>query len=712
MKLNAAVLILVLLAAAQAEPATAAEADKRLLDVADTSALRAVADPTISPDGGWVAYSVRTTDVAKDKRSWDLWMTSWDGSRTVQLTQSEDNEHSPGWSPDGRYLSFISDRGEKDSSDALWLLDRRGGDAQQLTHFKGDVVDYAWSPDGKRIVLVVIDDPLPSTLLAGERPGAGRDLDSDKAADENKVPPPLVIDRFYFKEDETGYLDSRQQHLYLFDVATRHVEPLTPGRFSESYPAWSPDGTRIAFMSKRAADPDRDSMFGLYVMPATPGGAARLVTSFVGEAGDSEWMSGPLWSPNGRDIAFVAASDLKLVYYAEHRLLVVPAAGGKVRVVSAGLDRNVLAPEWSADGKSIYALIEDDRNQHLARLDVGSGRVRTLLEGRRETTAFELGPKGKIVVLDATPGAPEEVFAFERGKLRPLSKQNDAWLSGVALGALDEISVNSADGTRINGFILRPPNYTPGVRYPTLLQIHGGPVSQYANSFDLTWQILAAHGYVIVAANPRGSSGRGEAFSSAIYADWGNKDTQDVLAAVDYAVQQGIADPSRLGVGGWSYGGILTDNVITRDMRFKAAVSGASTGNALAGYGTDMYTREYEAELGLPWKNLDIYLRNSYPFLHADRIVTPTLFMCGDRDFNVPLLNSEQMYQAVRSIGVDTQLVIYPGQYHSFSVPSYLRDRLERWIAWYGKYLAVPAKPVASAPARPAAIVSRRPPST
>jgi dipeptidyl aminopeptidase/acylaminoacyl peptidase len=689
-------LVIALASSTPAGAQPAPSSPQRLLAVADLDAVRAVSDPALSPDGQWVAYSVRTTDAAKDKRSTDLWMTSWDGKQTVQLTQTPESEHSPGWSPDGRHLAFLSNRGQKNGPDELWLLDRSGGDAQPITQFKGDVVDFDWSPDGRRLALVVTDDPLPGT-------------DSD---DEDQTPPPIVIDRFYFKEDETGYLSSRQLHLYLLDVATRKVEALTTGRFTESYPAWSPDGLQIAFMSKRGVDPDRDTTFGLYIMAANPGANARLVTTFVGEAGDSEWMSGPVWSPNGREIAYVAASDAKLVYYAQHRLMVVAAAGGASRTVSQGLDRNVLSPEWSDDGRSIYALIENDRNAHFSRFNVANGRVETLLGGRRETSAFELGPKGRVVVLDSTPGAPDEVFALERGKVRPLSRQNDQWLSHVQLGTVDEITFSSRDGTRINGFLVKPPNYTAGVRYPTLLNIHGGPVSQYANSLNMTWQVLAAQGYVIVAANPRGSSGRGEDFAKAIYADWGNKDGEDVLAAVDYAVEQGIADPTRLGIGGWSYGGMLTDNVIARDRRFKAAVSGASQGNALAGYGTDMYIREYEGEMGVPWKNLDVYLRNSYPFLHADRIVTPTLFMCGDLDFNVPLLNSEQMYQALKSVGVDTQLVIYPGQYHSLSKPSYLRDRLERWIAWYGKYLTVPPRAIKSTRAQPAAVPVARPPAS
>jgi dipeptidyl aminopeptidase/acylaminoacyl peptidase len=680
--------VLVIACMAVGVPAAAADSGRMSFAVEDLDHLRAVADPVMSPDGQWIAYSVRSTDVSKDKCVWHIWMTSWDGRQSMQVTQSPESEHSPGFSPDGRYLAFLSARAEKDGPDALWLLDRAGGDARQVTHFKGDVMDYGWSPDARKLVLVVLDDPPP-----------GSDA-------EDKAPPPIVIDRYYFKEDETGYLDSRRMHLYLLDVASGKAEALTDGRFSELYPAWSPDGTQLAFLSKREPDPDRDNMWGLYVMSAQPGSQARLLTTFVGDSGHSGWMTPPQWSPDGLDIAFIAGTEHELLYYAQTKLNVVAAAGGAPRVVSQALDRNVTQPEWSDDGKSIYALIEDDRNQHLARFDVASGRLQLLNDGRRETTAFDIGPKGRAVVVDSTPESPDEIYALERGKARPLSKQNDAWLAGIEQGALEEITVTSRDGTRINGFMLKPPGYRAGIRYPTLLQIHGGPVSQYANSFNLSWQILAARGFVVVAANPRGSSGRGEQFARAILAAWGEKDTQDVLAVVDYAVQQGVADPARLGVGGWSYGGILTNNVITRDRRVKAAVSGASTGNALAGYGTDMYVREYELELGVPWKNLDAYLRNSYPFLHADRIVTPTLFMCGEKDFNVPLLNSEQMYEAVRSIGVDTQLIIYPGQFHGLSVPSYLRDRLQRQIEWYQRHLAEPVHRTKGSPVRPARVLT------
>lgn len=638
--------------------------------VDDINAVRVVSDPRISPDGTWVAYSVRTDEVAKDKLVSHIWMTSWDGKQTLQLTASAEGEDSPRWSPDGKLLAFLSSRGTQDGPTQLWLLDRQGGEAKVATALEGSVVDYEWSPDSRRIALIVADAD-PNAV--------------DK--DEDKTPPPVVIDRFYFKEDGTGYLGNLRQHLYVFDVASRKTEPLTPGPYDEYSAAWSPDGSQIAFASKRGADPDRDSRFGLYVIAPQPGSTPRLVTPYEGEIGDSDGSSGPRWSPDGKQIAFVAASDPKLTYFTPHYLYVVPAQGGEARAIGKELDRNVLQPRWSDDGRFIYTLFEDDLNQHLVRFNVASGKMDRALAGRRETSGFDIGPKNRIVLLDTTVDRPEEVFALEGGKRRQLSHQNDEWLSARQLASTDEISFASKDGTRVGGFVVKPPGYASGHRYPTILRIHGGPVSQFANSFMTDWQILAAQGYVVVAANPRGSSGRGEKFTTAIFADWGSKDTEDVLAAVDFVVQQGIADPDKLGLGGWSYGGILTNFVIARDSRFKVATSGASIGNVLAGYGTDMYIREYELELGTPWTHLDVWLRNSYPFLHANQIKTPTLFLCGDRDFNVPLLNSEQMYQALRSLGVDTQLVIYPGQFHGLVKPSYLRDRMRRYVDWYGKYL-------------------------
>jgi dipeptidyl aminopeptidase/acylaminoacyl peptidase len=329
-------------------------------------------------------------------------------------------------------------------------------------------------------------------------------------------------------------------------------------------------------------------------------------------------------------------------------------------------------------------------------VSVRDGASKPVLQGRNMVAAYT-SAAGKEAVLLSTPTAPAEIFALEGRAPRQITRHN-TWLQSVKTAPAEEISFKSADGTEIHGMLYKPPGFQPGRKYPTLLRIHGGPQTQYGLSFSFELQALAAHGYLVVTVNPRGSTGRGEAFASAIYAAWGKKDGDDVLAAVDYVVGQGLADPARLGIGGWSYGGILTNYVIARDPRFKAATSGASISNVLAGYGTDQYIRDYEMELGRPWEQTQTWLDLSGPFLHADRIKTPTLFLCGDKDFNVPLLNSEQMYQALKSLGVDTQLVIYPGQFHRVKRPSYVLDTLQRYLAWYDKYLGVSAAGEGGAP--------------
>ena len=656
-------------------PALHAQTAPRPLNLRDLAQLRDVADPQLAPDGAWVAYTVTRPDTATDKRDADVWMARTDGSQNLRVTTSPASETRPRFSPDGKYLSFVSSRGEADGADAqLWLLNRAGGEAEKVTKLKGSVSDYVWAPDGQRIAMI-IKDADPDSLTAVQKA-------------KKKTAPPIVIDRFQFKQDVDGYLNQQRQHLYVFDVATRRLVCLTPGQYDEYLPAWSPDGKQLVFSSKRGPDPDRHDNYDLFLIDATAGAMARpLLATDVPESAPN-YGSRPAWSPDGRQIAFVQGGPKEQLVYALHQLMVVPVSGGPARALTAGLDRNTSHPQWAYDSKSVYFLLEDDRAETLMRVPAAGGKIEKVLAGAREIGSFDVARSGQVVVLNSQPQQPDEVFALDKnGTLRPLSKQNDAWLRGVSLGAVEAIQAKSKDGTPVSGFIIKPVGYQAGHKYPALLRIHGGPVAQFGYGFSFEWQYFAANGYAVVVANPRGSSGRGLEYSKAIFADWGNKDTDDVLAVVDYAVAQGLADPDRLGVGGWSYGGIMTDQVIARDQRFKAAVSGASIGNVLAGYGTDQYIRDYETELGTPWKNTDVYMRVSYPFFHADRIKTPTLFVCGEKDFNVPLLNTEQMYQALKSLNVPTQLVIYPGQFHGVSTPSYVKDRYARYLNWYNKYL-------------------------
>jgi dipeptidyl aminopeptidase/acylaminoacyl peptidase len=348
---------------------------------------------------------------------------------------------------------------------------------------------------------------------------------------------------------------------------------------------------------------------------------------------------------------------------------------------------------WTADGQSLIFVVEDDRASYVGRIAAAGGDVEKLTGGRRVLSSLSLGSDGKTALLQATAAELPEVHALENGVFRRLSRQNEAWLSEVELATTEDFTSKSKDGTIVNSLLVKPAGFKPGQKYPLLLFIHGGPYGQDEHSFSFDQELLAAQGYVVLAVNYRGSSGRGSAFQKAIYADWCHKEVIDLIGAVDEAIRSGVADPERLGLGGWSYGGILTDATIAVDLRFKAAVSGAGSSLQLTMYGTDQYILQYEQELGPPWKGLEPWLKVSWAFLHADRIKTPTLFMCGEKDFNVPIAGSEQMYQALKSKGVDTQLVVYPGQYHGITMPSYVRDRMERRLAWYNKYLKPAGQP-------------------
>ncbi len=645
---------------------------RRLLKPEDFAALREVDEPNLSPDGQSVVYVVGTIDLTKDKQPRNLWLAKWDGSENRALTFGEKKQAHPRWSPDGKWIAFLSGREDENDNGQLWILSSAGGEAEQLTKEKGSVDDFAWAPDSKSIVLVV-HDPDPRDPEAKEK--------------QKKTVPPIVIDRFQFKQDIDGYLTKRWSHLKLLDRATHKLVPLTSGERDDLLPAWSPDGSEIAFVTKRGEDADRGENWDLYVIAAKPGAKERQLTTTLEADAHPDWESAPAWSPDGKTIAYLHGGDPKKISYATHALATIPAAGGEAKVLTVTLDRNVVQPRWSPDGKSIFALLEDDGAQTLVRIPAEGGAPQVVVGGRRKITAYDLNREGKVIVRASTPDRPYEIFAAETGEPRALTKQNDAFLAQIQFGKVEETKCQSSDGTEVHGFLIHPPNEKAGAKSPTLLRPHGGPQSQYANEFDFEKQLFAANGYAVVMPNPRGSTGRGTDFAMGIYAAWGSVDVQDDLAALDDAVTRGIADPERLGVGGWSYGGMSTNYLIASTTRFKAATSGASISNVLAGYGTDQYIRDYEYELGAPWTHPEVWQKISYPFLHADKIKTPTLFLCGEKDYNVPLLNSEQMYQALRTLGVPTGLIIYPGQFHGIKKPSYVLDRYQRYLGWYAKYL-------------------------
>jgi dipeptidyl aminopeptidase/acylaminoacyl peptidase len=648
---------------------------KRPIAIDDIYRTQQVGNPQTSPDGKWIAYTVTIIDREADKRRTSIWMVNWEATRSVQLTSGRDGDSSPRWSPDGNYLAFLSAR-PAGAKKQVWLLDRLGGEARQLTDVKEDISSYVWSPDASKIVLEM---------------SADEDATLEKSSSASPKPPkPIVINRYHFKHDVDGYLTAASRtRLYLFDVKNKKLEPLTTDKnFEDSDPVWSPDSKRIAFISNHEKEPEQTGTDDIFIVEAHAGATpTKLATTY---SPNSQHLA---WSPDGKLLAYLQGLEPKYDAYKQDTLVVMPVAGGPARVLGEKFDRGVSSPEFTPDSSALTFLAADDRREYPATISTTGGSV-TRLSDSELVVSQRSTAGGHTAVLASGDALAPEIFALESGKLRKLTSHNDALLGELQLGAVEDISFKSKDGAEIHGMMVKPPAYNAAKKYPTLLWIHGGPNGQDDHSLPFTTyplqlerQLFAAHGYVVLAINYRGSSGRGAEFNRSIFADWGNKEVADLLAAVDFAVASGVADPDRLGIGGWSYGGMLTDYTIAADTRFKAAISGAGLGNALALFGVDQYALQYHHELGLPWTSPDAWMKVSYPFLHADRIHTPTLFLGGQSDFNVPIIGSEQMYQALRTLGVPTELVIYPEQFHLFTRPSYIHDRLQRYFAWFDTYL-------------------------
>ena len=662
----------------------------RSITIDDYFQIRDVAQPELSPDGQWVAYAVRTRMLKEDKNEQRLWMVSTHGGDSIPLTAEGVSSSHPRWSPDGKYLAFLSAR--NGGKNQVWLLDRRGGEAQKLTEVAQGINDFEWSPDSTRLVLI-LQDPKP------EDAEAAKDKDKDKPAAKPKTPPPLVIDRLQFKQDTVGYLDRRRDHLYVFDVASKKTTQLTSGDFDDTEPAWSPDGKSLAFSSNRSSDPDRNYNSDIWVVAADNSDKGAHLTQITTNPGSDR---APAWSPDGKWIAYVTETDVKAMIYATHHLAISPSAGGEAKVLTLAFDRSVRRPRFSPDGRAIYFIADDDGTQNLCRISVTGGDVSRPIGGSLNVATYSLGKDGAIAAQIGSLDRPDEIFFQAASAKEPtrLTKTNDALFAQLRLAQIDYVHFKSKDGTSVAGYLYKPLDYTPGKKVPTLLNPHGGPVGQYSASFYHLAQLFAANGYAVLLPNPRGSSGYGQKFCEAIFADWGNKDFQDDMAMVDYAIAQGIADLDKLGVGGWSYGGMSTDFIIAQTTRFKGAISGASIALLPSGFGHDQYQKDYFSELGYPWENRTTWEKIS-PFYRVKNITTPTLFMGGDIDWNVPIIGSEQMYQALKSLGRTTELVVYPGEYHGFTIPSHLKDRLERNLAWYAHYVkgdSTPARPPEPSP--------------
>ncbi|MBV9344914.1 MAG: S9 family peptidase [Gammaproteobacteria bacterium] len=636
-------------------------ASARPLAPEDWYAFREVSDLAIAPDGAEVAYLVSRYERATDQSRAALWRVPWRGGAPRQLTHGLDVSH-PGYSPDGHFISFLA-APPKSTRVQLWLVPRHGGAPRRVSQVTGVIDDYAWSADNRHVVLVMHEDPPPNT--------------------------PHVIDGMYFKVERRGYIDAAaRRHLYRLDVRSGQLSSLHADPSQEQVrPAVSPDGRWVAYVQRSFDEGALQARDTLYLLESRPGAEPRRLTQV-----SSPNRQRLRFAPDGRSLALLTGDEPRYNSYINDEAAVLDLASGALRPLTHELDRQVYSPVFSDDGAALILAVEDDGYQYPARVPLAGGALERL--GGAMVVDELVSAAGHTAVLSTSDRSPPEVFALEAGQLRALSAHNAALFGQLDLATLEDVAFRSRDGTEVHGQLLKPAGYRDGERYPALVWIHGGPEGQDDHSLELAGygpplerQFFAGHGYVVLAVNYRGSTGRGRAWARAIAGDWGHLEVEDLLAGADFLVERGLADPQRLGIGGWSYGGILTDYTIASDTRFKAAISGAGSANQTAMFGADEYIVAYTAEVGLPWRDPERWLRLSYPFFHADRIHTPTLFLGGDDDFDVPVAGGEQMYQALRVLGVPSELVVYPNEGHVFTRPSYLVDRWRRLLAWMDRYL-------------------------
>jgi dipeptidyl aminopeptidase/acylaminoacyl peptidase len=639
-----------------------ASAALRPLGFEDQEAVKSPGGIAISSDGKQAAYVVKRR----------IYVVPVAGGEPRAVTSAGSSAWDPVWSRDGRALHFLSDRS---GVTQLWRLPLAAfGEAEQVTEFAQGIDGLQFSPDESRLLLSFTDRQLvPAANPAG---------DGESKAGKDKLADPFVITRLEFKEDAgEGYLTGDlAEHLHVLDLATGKLAQLTSGAYTESDAAWSPDGRRVVFVSNREQDPDASYRTDLWVVDA---GNVDKGATLLRLTNDERTKSDPAFSPDGRMIAFLVAAD---GVYGAPQVAVVPADGGEARMLTAAHDRWVNEFRFSADGEWIYFAYENLGGNQVARVRPKDGRLEQVITGDRGIGDFALAKGGAIVARVEAGNRAPELYAFAGGRERALTRLNADFHARVVLGEKESVQFKSRDGTEVQAFVTRPPGFVPGRRYPTILHIHGGPVGQFGWGFDFKPQYLAAQGYVIVEPNPRGSTGRGEDFVRAIYQTWGITDYDDLIAAVDHVIALGYADPDRLAVTGYSYGGYMTNVVITRTDRFKAAATGAGHSYIVANYGHDIYQKWYNWELGPPWENREKYDRLS-PLLQAGKVTTPTIFLGGRDDWNVPMLNAELFYQSLRTKGVPTELIVYPGAHHGGWPKEYERDYLERVRVWFDRYL-------------------------
>lgn len=656
-----------------------------------------VGDPEISPDGRQLCFVRTKVDEDNNGYSSAIWLLDLTrpGAEPRRLTfgaptDASAVEENPRWSPDGQRIAFKSNRSGKPQ---IYLLPLEGGEARSVTTQKQGAGDFSWSPDGRRIAAALLD-PEP---------------ENDEADGKTK-PSVRVIDRLRYKFNGRGFLDpNRRTHIYVIDARTGEATQITEGEYSETAPAWSPDGSLIAFSSSHRSE-EVENWTDIFVVPAA-GGEVRRVTPSRGMSGEFAF------SPDGGQIAYFGHDEGNRVENDD--LWVIPTEGGEPRNLTkafdhtqgnhiggdARWDHGQSGPVWSADGREIYLTFTERGNCPLFAVDARSGAVRKV-SGEEElvVTSFSLpgggrgaaAAAGPIALVGAKRLSPGDLYLVEvSGNSQPvqISSLNRGLFAEIELSIPEPMPYPSEDGTELQAWIMRPIGLAEGETAPLVLEIHGGPHSAYGNAFFHEFQLLAARGYAVLYTNPHGSTGYGLQFTRGCVGDWGGLDYRDIMRGVDEALSRfGWIDRERLGVTGGSYGGYMTNWIVGQTGRFRAAVTQRSISNLYSMYGTSDIGFHFNfRELGDAdmWDNEERLMERS-PIRYVRQVETPLLLIHAEEDYRCPMEQAEQMYVALRRLGKDTQLVRFSGENHELSrsgKPFNRIERLSQIIGWFDRYL-------------------------